>query len=136
MEHLVFTVKCKKRERRKAYDSPKLSCLFILIVTFSHSVTTCREDVKFDAMKAWCYDNGNSTFTVSFKLKRDVTKASSKKYIHLLCYHCLQQCQWKIILRVVFLKHTERWPLQFNYGFTLQKHRAFKLVVLILTILA
>lgn len=96
MEHVVFTVKCKKRERRKAYDSPKLSCLYILIVKFSHSVTTCREDVKFDAMRTWCYDNGNSTLTVSFKLKRDVTKTSSKKYIHLLCYHCLNSVSGKL----------------------------------------
>lgn len=39
MEH-VFTVKWK--EMRKAYDSSRLSSVFILIVNFSHPVTTCR----------------------------------------------------------------------------------------------
>jgi len=42
-----------------------MSCLFILVVTFSHPVTTYREDVKFDAMNTWCHDNGISTLTIS-----------------------------------------------------------------------
>lgn len=63
MEQVVFRVKWK--ERRKASDSPKLSCVFILIVTFSHPVTTCREDVEFETVKEWCCDNGSSAPAVS-----------------------------------------------------------------------